>query len=307
MTKYGGAWAWRNGEWIPAEELTVSPLDAGFVLGATVAEQLRTFRGQLFRLEDHLRRLARSLQIAGIVPVVPLEKLREVCVELVERNRRGMHPGDDLGLTIFVTPGPYSTYVPEGGPPLMAMHTYPLPFRNWAHLYRSGQSVWISSIRQVPASCWPPELKCRSRMHYYLADREARSQQPGARAVLLDQDGFVSEASTANVVLSVSGEGLVSPPREAILPGISIQVLRELAEALGIPFHFRPVRPEELQQADEAFLTSTSPCLVPVTFCNGKPVGRGEPGAVFEKLITEWGSLVGVDIRRQAEEFAYRR
>ncbi len=299
-------WAWRNGQWILAPELTISPWDAGFVLGATVSEQLRTFRGQLFRLKEHLARLARSLEIAGIALPVSWDELALACTELVQRNRCTLHVDDDQGLTIFATPGLYRTYVPEGGPPVVAMHTYPLPFRNWAKLYTTGQSVWITSVRQVPSNCWPAELKCRSRMHYYLADREAQLRQPGARAILLDQDGYVCEASTANIVLWKEHEGLISPPRESILPGISIHVLEELARSLEIPFVFRPVHPKELEQADEAFLTSTSPCLIPITSCNGKPLGEGRPGRIFHRLLSAWNQLVGLDIRAQAERFATR-
>ena len=115
-------------------------------------------------------------------------------------------------------------------------------------------------------------------MHYFLADRLAHTLDPGSRAVLLDQEGFVSEASTANMLFYRRGEGLVSPPRERILPGVSLSVLAELAAGLGIAFHFRRFRLEELAAADEILMCSTSPCVWPVTRLNGQPLAAGCPG-----------------------------
>src|SRR3990172_8903885 len=99
--------AFLNGRWIPASAAAVSVGDAGFVLGATVAEQLRTFAGKLFRLDDHLARLAHSLEIIGLDPGMTLDRFAQVAQELVARNYSLVAPGDDLGLSIIVTPGDY--------------------------------------------------------------------------------------------------------------------------------------------------------------------------------------------------------
>ena len=77
---------------------------------------------------------------------------------------------------------------------------------------------------RCPRACWPPELKCRSRMHYYLADRQADARYPGSRALMLDVDGFVTETTTSNIVLFEKERGLVMPPRRKILPGITLSV-----------------------------------------------------------------------------------
>jgi branched-chain amino acid aminotransferase len=280
--------------------------DAGFVLGVTVAEQLRTFRGSLFRLERHLSRLNRSLEIVGVQLGLGRQQLVDAAHELVRHNHRLLADGDDLGLSIFVTPGPYSTFVPQGGQPTVGMHTYPLPFRIWERKYQTGQTLLVTDVQQVPEECWPAELKCRSRMHYYLADHRAAEIDPQARALLTDRDGFVIEASTANLVLWRPHEGLISPPEEKILPGVSVSVLRELAEGLGWNFVHRPIRPEDVVQSDEAFLTSTSPCIIPVTRVQGRPLGTGQPGPVFGQLLQAWNGLVGLDIVGQAQQFAAR-
>ncbi len=297
-----GEQAFLNGRFIPASAMLIPPTDAGFVLGVTVAEQLRTFRGELFRLEDHLRRLSHSLAVVGVHPEMGRDPLAAAARKLAAHNRALLGPDEELGLSMFVTPGGYPTFAPDGpAEPTLGMHTYRLPFSLWAEKYRHGQALVTASVRQVPPACWPTDLKCRSRMHYYLADREAAAREPGARALLLDLDGRVSEASTANVLVYRRGEGLISPSLERILHGISLDVAFSLAAQLGIGTTFRDLTPAEVAQADEVMLSSTSPCLLPVTRLDGQPVGAGKPGEVFQSLIAAWGEMVGIDIVAQAE------
>ena len=281
--------------------------DIGFVQGVSVAERLRTFGGKLFRIEQHLQRLARSLEIVGIDLPQDLAELGSMAERLVAENHALLANGDDLGLCLFVTPG-VSGWLADAVPPgpTVCMHTYPLPFHQFAHFYEQGQPLVVSKVRQVPTTCWPSELKCRSRMHYYLADKEAATAQPGARALLLDADGFVSEASTANIVIYQRDEGLISPPREKILPGVSIGVLEELAEATWVPFFYRDLTVEELLAADEAMLCSTSPCVWPVTQLGGQQIGKGKPEYAFRRLLGAWNDLVGIDIEAQAKRFSAR-
>jgi len=240
-----------------------------------------------------------------------MSELAEAAEDLASRNHALADPGDDLGLSIFVTPGPYSAMaamVPADASrgPLVCIHTYPLPFHLWADKYRTGQALVVTDIQQVPSECWPADLKCRSRMHYYLADLKARRIEPGARAVLLDAGGHVLEASTANLFIFRRGEGLISPPKDKILPGVSIGVVAELARGLEIPFLYRDLSVEELLQADEVLLCSTSPCVWPVLRLNGQPVGSGTPGEMLQRLLMAWSDLVGINIQAQAERFAQR-
>lgn len=300
--------AYWNGQLKPLSQVSVPITDAGFIQGATVAEQLRTFGGELFRLDLHLARLQHSLEIIEIDPGVGPDSFASAAADLAARNYALLAPGDDLGLSIFVTPGPYASFsVGGGGQPNVCIHTYPLPFALWSRLYDEGQALVVTDIRQTPAACWPVELKCRSRMHYFLADRKAAKADPGARALLLDLDGWVTEASTANILAYFAGEGLVSPPRESILPGISVTVLEEIARSEGVAFVRRPLRAHDVAQADELFLTSTSPCLIPVVRLDRRPIGTGRPGPMFRRLISAWGARVGLDVVEQAKRFSDRR
>lgn len=302
-----------NGAWIPASQALIPVTDAGFVQGVTVAEQLRTFGGKLFELPRHLQRLQRSLAIVGIELPVSLAELESRAHELAARNHALLQPGDDLGLSMFVTPGTYATFqAAAAGPwplnpgPFLGMHTYPLPFASWAHKYDQGETLVVTEVKQVPTDCWPAELKCRSRMHYYLADRAARLKEPGARAVMCDHEGFVTEASTANLLSYRAGEGLVSPPRESILPGVTVGVLAELAAAIGIPWSERPLTLADVAAADEILLCSTSPCVWPVTRFDGKAISGGKAGPVARQLLQAFSQRVGFDIAEQAKRFAKR-
>lgn len=298
--------AYLNGNLISEDELAISVFDLGFVQGTTVSEQLRTFAGNLFRLEQHTARLTRSLSIAGL-DCIDIQTLIEEAKAIVSHNHSLMLPQDDLGLTVFVTPGLYG--LSDSGSerhPTVGMFTTPLPFHRWAEKYSSGEGLVVSDIRQVPNNCWPAELKCRSRMHYFLADREVAERFPGARAVLLDQEGFVAEASTASVLLYNSDEGLVAPGPEKVLPGVSVSVVKALCDELTIPFIHRNVTVEDLETADEVFLASTSPCILPVISVGQHKIGDGNPGPVFHKLIDGWSRLIDVDIISQAARFSCR-
>ena len=123
---------------------------------------------------------------------------------------------------------------------------------------------------------------------------------------MVDHEGFITEATTANLLIYTAGQGLSGPPHEKVLPGISLGVLVELAQRAGIPYSQRELRPEDLAAADEILLASTSISVIPVTRFNGQPVGRGKPGPIQEMLLTAWSRLVGVDIAAQANRFARR-
>ncbi len=301
--------AFLNGRFLPATSLAISPIDTGFVLGAAVAEQLRTFGGRLFRRDEHFERLEESLALIGLDPGMSRRDFIDTAEELVAHNHRLLAQGDDLGLSVVVTPGLYASYADEAAPaePTICMHTYPLPFRLWASKYREGQALVVASVLQVPGRCWPAELKCRSRMHYYLADQEAARRESGARAILLDENGHVTEASTANVLIYTNRDGLIAPPAGTVLKGISASTVFELAAELGIPVSTRPLTPHDLARAQEVLLTSTPWCLMAVTRFEGRPVGTGEPGPVFRSLLAAWSKRVGVDIVAQAERFAVRK
>ncbi len=291
--------AFKNGQWIDECDLAIDVADVGFALGVTVTERLRTFGGRVFRADEHLRRMARSMEIIGLDSVVLIPQLATAIAEYRDRHAEMITPGDDWAFVAFATPG-------TGTKPTLVVHGFPLPFASWAAEFEIGVPVFTSDHRQVPPNCWPAELKCRSRMHYYLADRQARRHDPRARAILLDQLGYVGEASTANLIVYREAEGLLTPCFDRVLPGVSVTVVEQLATLLGIPFKKRDITLDELRAADEVWLSSTSICVLPIVECDGQPIADGKPGDVYRKLLAAWSELVGVDIAEQARTFAKR-
>lgn len=292
--------AFLNGEYVPATEAILPVTDWGFVQGVTVAEQLRTFGGKVFRLEEHLQRLRRSLAYMGCCDAPYTADLEGIIPRVVEHNYALLDDlADDLGVTVFVTPGTYPTYLGEGEVNQMTVcvHTYELPFHRWGDAYDVGKPLASVKIRQVPDNCWPHDLKGRSRMHYHLASLEATKASPGATALLLDQDGYVCETPTANVIAVMDGQ-LVSPELEKILPGISLGYVWELADAIGLPKSRRPLIVAELAAAEEVMLASTPFCLLPVSSIDGRPLTT--PGPTYIKMLDYWSRQVSLDIAGQA-------
>ena len=303
--------AYLKGELVPADQAVLPVHDAGIVLGATVTENVRTFGHRLFRLEAHLQRLGRSLAAVGFETGLTRQDFTELCETLVTHNSQSLHEDDDLGLVVFVTAGSYPTYAGEvigtcEDQPTVCIHTFALPFEKWDSGQESGVHLVTPSTCHLPPRCCDPGIKSRSRMHYYLADRQARLVDPGASALLLDLDGNITETSTANFLIVADGQ-VVSPTERNILPGISRAVVAELCEELGISFVERDLQLHDVVQAEEAFVTSTPYCLTSVTRINGDSIGDGEPGPVADRLLTAWNKLVGVDIRQQVRTGASRR
>ncbi|MCA9260085.1 MAG: aminotransferase class IV family protein [Planctomycetales bacterium] len=294
--------AYLSGTWLDASELRLAVDDYAVAMGVSVAERLRTFNGEVFRASDHLERLHRSLDIVGWDAARLVAQVSNVIDEYAVRIGPLRDEGDDWSIAVFISPGQSAAAVE----PTVCVYGFPLPFAGWADQFEHGVPLAISTVRQTPTSCWPAELKCRSRMHYYLADRDATSRFPGARPVLLDQEGYVTESSTANLVLYEEDRGLVTPRLSDVLPGVSQLNLFELAESLGVARCEEHVAPERLANADEVFLTSTSVCMLPVASVDGRPIGSGTPGPQYARFLRAWSEQVGVDIAAQAQRFANR-
>jgi branched-subunit amino acid aminotransferase/4-amino-4-deoxychorismate lyase len=300
-----------NGRTLPASQAHLAIYDAGIVLGATVTEMTRTFRHQPFRLDDHLRRLFRSLRYVQIDIGLTSAELAAISHDLLAHNARLLGEGDELGLIHFVTPGEYRTYAGSAGgasrqTPTVCVHTFPLPWELWADKLQHGAHVVTPSIRHVPPQCYDPKIKYRSRLHYFLADKEARNVDPAAVALLLDLDGNVTETSGSNFLIVDQG-ALVAPTLRNTLPGVSRRTVIELAGKLGVPCVERDFQVYDVMNADEAWLTSTPYCMLPAVRINGAAIGEGRPGPVFRQFLSAWGELVGVDIEQQILAGALRR
>jgi len=293
--------AYHNGRFLPQSDAQLSLHDAGLVMGATVTDLCRTFRHRPFRLTDHLQRFRQNCQLAQIPQMLSDEDLTRLADHLVEKNASLLSPDQDLGLVLIATPGPIGYYLgqpggPGDGPPTLVLHTFALPFSRYARLFREGAHLVVPSIRQVPAVCVDPRIKQRSRLHWWLADREVQRTNPGASALLLDENEHITETAAANVLFVRNGE-VLSPPQGTILEGISLQVTRQICDQLRIPFREQPLTVPDALAADEIWLCSTPYGLACVHQFNEKTLPW--PGTLYLRLRQEWDNRVGLDIERQ--------
>lgn len=292
-----GTVAYLDGHFIPREEARLNIHDAGFVFGATVTDLCRTIRHQLFRLGDHLRRFRRSCELAYVPLLLSDDELTEIAEELIYRNVAMLEPNDDLALVLFATPGPLPHYAGATGAaetaPTLGLHTFPLPFARFRRLFEQGARVVIPSIRAIPATCIDPNIKQRSRLHWWRAEQQIHQSDPLASALLLDREGNITETAAANILLVSHGK-VISPPKESILPGISLEYVRELCHELRIPFVEQLLTMEDCRQAEEAMLTNTSYCLAGISHLDGRDLPW--PGPITQRLIKAWSDQVGLDI-----------
>ena len=302
--------AYLNGQFVPVSQAALSVFDLGVVAGVSVTEMVRTFRQIPFRLEQHLDRLRASLEGLKLQTNVSSSELDGLCRRIVDENARLIPANHDLGLIVFVTAGPNLTYIGRTRSsaertPSLCIHTFPLPFELWAEKYETGLHLVTPMVRSIPDYVIDPTIKHRSRLHWYLADLEAKKADASAMALLADDEGFLTETATGNLCV-VEGTTIVTPDCH-VLNGVSRDFVAELAASLGMTFVHARVSREDLLRSREAFLTSTPHCLLPVTRFNGTIIGQGQPGPVFQRLINAWSERVGLDIVGQMRTGAGER
>lgn len=296
-----GPIAWMNGALIPFAQAALPVWDLGVVAGASVTEMARTFAHKPFRLSQHLNRLLIAIQQIGFPIQYSESQLLDAVAAILAHNVPLIPATGELGIVIFSTAGANATYLgaerAAGMPPSTVVHTFELPFETWRPQLRDGVRLRVSSVRQIPGECFDVSLKVRNRLHWWLADHEAAQREPGSKALLLDQAGFVAETSTSAVHL-VCKDRIVTPDR-GVLNSLSSQLVEQFAGTLGIPFDRRPVLLAECDDASEVFLTSSASTLLPVSHIDGKQIGMNVRGPVFQKLVDCWSERVGIDIHQQ--------
>ncbi len=280
--------------------------DLGVVAGAAVTEAGRTYAGRFLYADQHVDRLLQSLQALRFPDIPTRDRLLQATQQVIEHNFPLLPPGSDLGIVLFSTAGGNATYLGHhDSQPMTVVHSYPLPFELWRKSFVSGVRLTVSTIRQIPADCFPVTLKVRNRLHWWLADREADLKSPGCRALLLNRDGSVAETSTSSIC--VVRHNRVATPAADVLASLSSRLVETLCEQSGIPFERRRIDPAELADADEIFLTSSPSCLLPVLSVDNQQT-RLSPGQgpVFRQLLQQWSLAAGVDLEQQMLQTASR-
>jgi len=284
-----------NGRLVPASQATVSVFDRGFRMGDGVFDTARTFGHRPYKLREHIERLYRSLYYIRIDPGMSMQDMEARTLDVVTHNVALLAPHDDVWITQVISRGPLRTQ----GAPTVIILTEPLPFATFARYHKIGVPLVTPAIRHTPPQSVEPRAKTVSRMNLVLAELEAQQRDADAWALLLDLDGNITEYSSGNFFMVRKGS-LITPFERNALGGISREVVFELAEELGIPCREADITPYDVYNADEAFITSTSKCIIPVGQLNGLKIGRHIPGPVTKRLLDIWSARVELDIVEQA-------
>ena len=291
-----------NGDWVPESECKIGMNDRGFRVGDAVFEVERTFDGNIFDLEGHLARLDRSLRYVRIDPGLTMEEIGEISREAVRRNDHLRGEGGDFTIRQVITRGPAGS-VSDRVQPTVYVGIDQVHWKRFAPLYDQGCHVVFSRTRAYHPESLDPKVKHQSRMNFVLAELEAADIDPDAWPVLLDHDGNISEGTTFNFWVVTDGILRTAGDRNS-LQGISRNAIVGLAEELGIPLAQDELQLYDAYTADEAFVTSTSNCLLPVSKLDNRPLKGDVPGPVVRQLLAAWSEKVGVDIVGQARRQA---
>ena len=269
---------WFDGRFVRWEDACIHPLSHSMQRGATLFESVDCReavdeRAAIFRLGDHLIRFENSAHIIGMPLPYSLPVLHEAITETVARG--GMKNCTIRPLAFYADP-------------VMQVHPGNAKVSVVIGLGQSAEphpviSVQIASLRKIDASCMPVKAKVSGN---YIGPMIAKSEAVKAGfddTVILDHDGYVAEGATANVFI-VENEKLVTAPDDSILPGITRDTIRVIAESAGIEVVHEKFTPERLKNADEAIMCSSGAHVTAIIRVDNTMIGNGAPGPVTLKL-----------------------
>ena len=263
-----------NGKLLPAAEAQVSVLDRGFIFGDGVYELVPVYSRVPFRMDEHLVRLERSLSETGIRNPYSRAEWRRHIYALIDAQ-----PFEDQGVYFQVTRGVAKRdhAFPKSAEPTVFMMANPLVNPPREQVEKGAAAVSAEDYR------W---LRCDIKSISLIGNVLLRqlSAEQGAAETILFRDGKLTEASASNVFI-VKGGVIQSPPKtNLILPGITYDVVVELARANDLPLEFKDVTEADVRSADEVWVTSSSKEVLAIVELDGKRVGEGRPGPVFRRM-----------------------
>ena len=280
-----------NGKLVPRFEARLSPFDHGFLYGYGLFETMRAYRGHIFRLDSHVTRLCHSAERIGLTQSILTtedgkQSLKAACVTTLAANKL---KGARIRLTVSAGEGDMTPDPGKYSSPTILVAAGDL-VRTPPKEYETGFRATLSSLRrnsQSPLS----GLKSSCYMENILARMTARAAGCD-EAILLNEQGYLAEGSTTNIFLA-SNEELITPSLESgVLPGITREVVLEIAHAASIKTVERQVELEELIEAEEAFVTNSVLEVMPLTWFDGRPIGTGKPGHLTKELLAALRRLI---------------
>lgn len=272
-----------NGAFTPLNEAKVSVLDRGFIFGDGVYEVVPVYRRKLFRFDEHMARLERSLSELRLVNPHSQAEWLERCRTLIDDLANKTDAPDQL-IYIQVTRGvaPRDHVMPIGITPTVFMMSNAMKPPSAEQRHHGVSCVTARDFRWERG-----DIKSVSLLGAVLARQISADQ--GAAETILFRDGFLTEAAACNVWVAREGALLGPPKSEHVLEGIRYELIRELCEEDGIAFNLRPIREGEVFAADEVILSSATKEVLSVTTLDGRSVGhgalRGKPGPVYSRLF----------------------
>lgn len=276
-----------NGKFVPKEEAKVSVFDHGFLYGDGVFEGIRTYEGKVFKLREHIERLYASARAISLEIPISQEEMVKATLETVRVN--GIRDGyirivvsrgeGDLGLDPQKCPNPTVVIIAD------KIAIYP------EEVYKEGMRIITVSTRRNPPQALNPNIKSLNYLNNILAKIEAnRAGVP--EAIMLSIDGYVAEATGDNIFVVKNGVLATPPLYVGALPGITRQVVMQLARERGLPTEERVFTLYEVYTADECFLTGTAAEVVPVVEVDGRKIGEGVPGRITLLLMEAFHNYV---------------
>jgi D-alanine transaminase len=263
-----------NGEFMPLESARIPVLDRGFIFGDGVYEVIPVYSRHPFRLPEHLKRLQRSLDSIRLENPLSDTEWTRVTQEIIARNQV-----EDQSVYLQVTRGVAKRdhAFPKAVKPTVFMMASPL-----ATPSREQVEQGVAVISAVDFRWHKCDVKSVALLGNCLLRQMA--QEAGCVEAVLFRDGYLTEASASNVFIVKKSAVLTPPKSHLILPGITYDVVLELAAANDMPYDVREVSEQEVRAADEIWITSSTKEVLAVATLDGERVGDGKPGPVFRRI-----------------------
>lgn len=272
-------WVYLNNRFVEDDQAQVSVFDRGFLFGDGIFETLRIYNGRPLFLDRHLQRLRESCEALTLDLPTPEPAWNALLQELVECN----HLKHTLvRITISRGVGGHGPDPSGCSTPTIVLFPRPLPQLTHAQ-QEAGVSLTIVNTRRQPSCALPAQVKSLNYLNNILARQEAMKTQ-AFDGLMLNTDGYIAECTTSNIFF-VKGQCLHTPSLQCgILPGITREIVIELAQAKGIAIREGNYRPEELLDADECFLTNTGFGVLPVGTIETRQLISGKPGSMTKTI-----------------------
>ncbi len=264
-----------NGDYLPVQDACISVMDRGFLFGDGVYEVIPAYAGQPFRIQEHLQRLNASLTAIGMNPVLDNDQWHTVFTRLLSQRQ-----GEDQQIYLQVTRGAYGKrlhVIPDQIHPTITAWATPLTQRD-PKLVESGmQVITLDDLRWQRCN-----IKAITLLANILSQQQARAA--GAQEAILVRDGQATEGTASNLFMVKNGLIITPPKSQHLLPGITRDLVLELAAEDGLPYAEATIDANQLESADELWITSSTKEVMPVTQLNGQPVANGRPGPIWKKM-----------------------